>query len=173
MANAFSQLPKDASLDTICGEAGKVFAARKANNPQTDFNTEIWYLAGDAMSAGFSALRGMTKDQVARAMGDSISRHINAQRSYKAMVDDEYPVVEGFIYFGNIIMPGSRGFVPARGAEPPQRQRFVSANCPHCGQKESFDAGFSIGPPLFALRVHCGVNGKPYVIKGPDAMAPS
>src|SRR5436309_3213655 len=78
MTNAFIELPEDASLDTICGQAGRMFAARKANNPQTDFNTEIWYLAGDAMSAGFSALRGMTKEQVARAMGDSISRHVNS-----------------------------------------------------------------------------------------------
>lgn len=82
MVNAFSQLPEDTCLDTICGHAGKVFAARKANNPQTNFNTEIWYLAGDAMSAGFSALRGMKKEWIARAMGDSISRHINAQHSY-------------------------------------------------------------------------------------------
>jgi Tol biopolymer transport system component/Flp pilus assembly protein TadD len=51
-----------------------VFAARNAKNPQIDFNKEIWYLAGDAMSAGFSALRGMTKEQVARAMGDYIAR---------------------------------------------------------------------------------------------------
>ena len=65
--------------DTIYGEAGKVFAARKANNPQPDFNTEIWYLPGDPMSAGFSALRGMTKERVARAMGDFIVRYINSQ----------------------------------------------------------------------------------------------
>ena len=82
MTNAFIELPEDASLDTICGQAGRMFAARKANNPQTDFNTEIWYLAGDAMSAGFSALRGMTKEQITGAMRDSISRHIDAQLSY-------------------------------------------------------------------------------------------
>jgi hypothetical protein len=78
--NTFSHLPKDASLDTICGEAGKLFAARVASNPQIDFDKEIWYLAEDAIRDGFTKLRGMTTRQVASAMGDSISRYIESQQ---------------------------------------------------------------------------------------------
>jgi hypothetical protein len=81
MGNPFSQpfshLSKYASFDDIFGEAGRVFAARKAYNRQTDFNTEMWYLAGDVMNAGFSVLRGMTKEQIARAMGNFVSNMFN------------------------------------------------------------------------------------------------
>jgi hypothetical protein len=41
------------------------------------------------MSAGFSALRGMTQEQVARAMGDSISRWINSQKIMFAFHHDQ------------------------------------------------------------------------------------
>jgi hypothetical protein len=76
MANPFDVLPPGASLETICGTAGRLFEQRKWQNQHTDFNTEIWYLAGDAMDRGFPALAGMTKEQVARKMGDAISTYI-------------------------------------------------------------------------------------------------
>ena len=80
MRNPFSTLPQDASLDAICGLAGRLFEKRKANNRHTDFDTEVWYLAGDAMDRGFDALIGMTKKQVAGEMGTSVSRHLDAER---------------------------------------------------------------------------------------------
>jgi hypothetical protein len=80
MKNPFDVLPQDASLNTICGLAGRLFAKRKAENRYIDFNREIWYLAGDAMDRDFAALTGMTKEQVAREMGDSISRYLAATR---------------------------------------------------------------------------------------------
>ena len=76
MQNPFSVLPQNASLDAICGLAGRVLEKRKAENRYTDFNTEIWYLAGDAMDRGFAAVIGMTKEQVAREMGNAISKYI-------------------------------------------------------------------------------------------------
>jgi hypothetical protein len=76
MPNPFAVLPPGASLETICGTAGRLFEQRKWQNKYTDFNTEIWYLAGDAMDRDFAALAGMTKEQVAREMGDAISRYI-------------------------------------------------------------------------------------------------
>ena len=81
MDNPFRQVPKTASLDDICGEAGKVFAARKESNPLVDFNTEVWFLAGDAVEAGLLALSGMARGQVAQAMGDSISRWIDSKKT--------------------------------------------------------------------------------------------
>lgn len=41
------------------------------------------------MSAGFSALGGMTKEQVARAMGDSLSRWIHSQKIVFAFHNDQ------------------------------------------------------------------------------------
>lgn len=76
MQNPFDALPQDASLDAICGMTGRVLEKRKAENRYTDFNTEVWYLAGDAMDRGFAALIGMTKEQVALEMGNAISRYI-------------------------------------------------------------------------------------------------
>jgi len=80
MPNPFSGLPQNASLDAICGAAGKLLAKRKARNRHIDFNTEVWYLAGDAMDRGFDALMGMTKKQVAGEFGDCISRYLEAER---------------------------------------------------------------------------------------------
>jgi hypothetical protein len=42
-----------------------------------DFNTEIWQLAGEVEARGFTALRDSDRHEIASAIGNSISRHIN------------------------------------------------------------------------------------------------
>lgn len=78
MWNSLYSLSLDASRNEIYGAAGRVFEERKTWNPDTDFNKEIWYLAGDAEGRDFRALAGMTKEQVAREMGDYIVEYVNA-----------------------------------------------------------------------------------------------
>lgn len=85
MANAFDQLPKDASLDMICGYAGRLFRAKVENDKRTDwknrkhFNDAMWFLAEDAARRDFYVLLGMRVDEIASAIGSSVSRHINSQ----------------------------------------------------------------------------------------------
>jgi len=81
MQNPFGTLSRNASRQEIYGMAGRLLAQRKAENRYSDFNTEIWYLAGDALERGFAPLTGMTKDQVAQEMGNSISRYLERQRN--------------------------------------------------------------------------------------------
>jgi hypothetical protein len=82
MRNPFRALPQDASPNTIYGAAGRLFEERTEENRFTNFNTEIWYLAGDAMDRGFDVLKGMTKEQVARQMGNFISMYLGAKSRY-------------------------------------------------------------------------------------------
>ncbi len=80
MTNPFSALPKDASLATICGAAGRVFEDRSSSNPGTEFNKEMWYLAGDALNNGFYVLQGMTQERVASTMASSVLSHVRANQ---------------------------------------------------------------------------------------------
>jgi hypothetical protein len=102
VTNPFSQLTKEAALDTVCAEAGKEFAARKANNPRVDFNTEVWFLAGAAVEADLSALKSMAREEVAKAIGDSISRWINSAKIVSAFEHKRFhaellPVMPRFV----------------------------------------------------------------------------
>ena len=81
MAISFDSLPQNASRFSIYGQAGRIFEEQVRNDPGTDyrnpeaFNTAIWYIAERARDRGFSALQGMSTQQVASDIGNQISTH--------------------------------------------------------------------------------------------------
>jgi hypothetical protein len=76
----FRALPKWVPRETIYAEAGRVLERRINHNPRTDSDTDIWYLAEDAVDSGFDALSRMTTREVASEMGNYIYRYINARK---------------------------------------------------------------------------------------------
>jgi hypothetical protein len=151
MANPFLTLSPNASLEEICGAAGKIFAQRKAKNQHTNFNTEIWYLAGDALDRGFTALKGMTKERVAREMGNSISRYIDAGRTDLTVTirGKQYPakIIAGSKYPGVRVKrsetrrdPSPYAALGRPGGRPPEYPGVV-VDCPYCGGEHWYGPG--------------------------------
>lgn len=154
MRNPFLALPQDASLDAICSAAGTLFEERRAKNRYTDFNTEIWYLAGDAIDRDFGAMKGMMKEQVAREMGNSISRYLDAGGKYPAITigGKEYraKIISGKMYpevrvkRSETHRDQSPWAAINHGGTYPSYTRIV-VDCPYCGGEHWYG-----GPSRFA-----------------------
>ena len=82
MATSFDSLLQGASRFTIYSQAGRIFEEQVRDDPGTDytkkehFEKAIWYIAEEAQSGGFSALQGMSTEQVASGIGNHIMAYL-------------------------------------------------------------------------------------------------
>jgi hypothetical protein len=79
--NPFNSLRRDAARDEIYAYAGKILDVRQKQHPykrfsEQEYNREIYFIAGSAKKRKFFAFEYMTQEEIARAIGDSISRYL-------------------------------------------------------------------------------------------------